>query len=427
MRMLDAATEAAQVQAVLARDPFVGTAEHARDAERIVHDVRQRGDAALLDYTRRFDAPEMTLPRMRVSAADLAAARRAVPGEFIAATATAIGNLTDFHRRQVRQDWFATRPGGGWVGQRFSPIERVGVYVPGGQAVLPSTLLHVCVPAQVAGVKQIAVCCPPRRDGTGEVHLLAAAAMLGLDEVYLVGGAQAIAALAFGTHTIRRVDLIAGPGNPYVNHAKRLVYGTVGIDSLAGPSEILIIADDTARPEQVAADLLSQAEHSLDARAIVLTPSRDLAARIDAAVTAQLAALGSEVAVKALDACGAIIVTADLDEACALANACAPEHLELLVQEPSRWLGRVHHAGAVFLGAYSPEPLGDYVAGPSHVLPTGGTARFSSPLGVDTFVKRSSLIAYERDTLANEAAAIATLARAEGLEAHARSVEARLD
>ncbi|NUQ02086.1 MAG: histidinol dehydrogenase, partial [Armatimonadetes bacterium] len=325
------------------------------------------------------------------------------------------------------QDWFASRPGGGWVGQRFTPIDRVGVYVPGGNAVLPSTLLHVCVPAQVAGVRELAVCTPPRRDGSGEVHLLAAAAEIGLDEVYLCGGAQAIAALAYGTATIPRVDLIAGPGNPWVNHAKRLVFGVVGIDSLAGPSEVLVVADETAHPLQVAADLLSQAEHSIDARAILLTPSRSLAARCAAEVDRQLAALDSRLAEQAIDQVGGIVITRDLNEACELANLCAPEHLELLVAEPMRLLDQIRHAGAIFLGDSSPEPLGDYVAGPSHVLPTGGTARYASPLGVDTFLKRSSLIAYSRATLAAEAESIVTLARAEGLEAHARSVEARLD
>ncbi len=427
MRILDSQRDAEAVGALLARDPFTGTAEQAEQAAAIVQDVREHGDHAVVEWTRKLDCPTMAVERLRVTRDQLAAAREAVSREFINAVGLAIGNLTDFHRRQVRQDWFTPRPGGGWVGQRFTPIDRVGVYVPGGRAVLPSTLLHVCVPAQVAGVGQLAVCTPPRPDGTGEVHLLAAAAMLGLDEIYLVGGAQAIAALAYGTATIPKVDLIAGPGNPWVNHAKRLVYGLVGIDSLAGPSEILIIADDAAHPTQVAADLLSQAEHSVDARAILLTPSPGLAERVSGEVDRQLAELRNPAAQQALQEVGGIVVTADLAEACRLADLCAPEHLQIIVDEPSRLLGRVRNAGAVFLGDCSPEPLGDYVAGPSHVLPTGGTARFASPLSVDTFVKKTSLIAYERESLGAEAEAIITLARAEGLEAHARSVETRLD
>jgi histidinol dehydrogenase len=427
MRVLCASREPDAVAALLRRDVFAGTHEHAQAAAAILDDVRARGDAALVDYTRRFDCPTMTVERLRVPAADLTAALAAVTPAFRAAVGQAVANLRDFHLRQTRQDWFAPRPGGGWVGQRQTPVDRVGVYVPGGQAVLPSTLLHTCVPAQVAGVRSLAVCTPPRPDGTGEVHLLAAAAAIGLDEVYLVGGAQAIAALAYGTATIPRVDVVAGPGNPYVNHAKRLVFGEVGIDSLAGPSEILIVADDGADAAVIAADLLSQAEHSLDARAILLTPSAALIERVQTVLAAQLAALPrAEVARAALDAVGGIVLTRDLEEACALVNACAPEHLELLVAEPLALLGAIRHAGAIFLGDASPEPLGDYVAGPSHVLPTGGTARFASPVSVETFVKRSSLIAYGRATLRAEADAITTLARAEGLEAHARSVDVRL-
>jgi len=427
MQILDAVRDADAVRALLARDPFAGTGEHAQQAAAIVEDVRHRGDAAVVELTRKHDAPEFRLDQLKIAPEALRQAEQAVSDEFRDAVALAIHNLRDFHERQLRQDWFASRPGGGWVGQRTTPIERVGVYVPGGQAVLPSTLLHVCVPALVAGAKSLAVCTPPRRDGSGEVHLLAAAAQLGIDEIYLVGGAQAISAMAYGTDTIPKVDLIAGPGNPWVNHAKRLVYGVVGIDSLAGPSEILIVADEDAYPLQIAADLLSQAEHSVDARAILLTPSRSLAERVAEQVDQQLAALENAVANQAIDAVGGIVVTPSIDAACELVNLCAPEHLELLVAEPMGLLEQIRHAGAIFLGPHSPEPLGDYVAGPSHVLPTAGTARFASPIGVETFIKRSSLIAYGRETLAEEAQAICTLARAEGLEAHARSIEARLD
>ncbi len=427
MRILDAAREAEQVLALLARDVFSGSEQHAREAQAIVADVGARGDEALIELTRKFDAPGFSAEQLRVRFEELEASLILADDEFLEAVELAVENLSDFHQRQLRQNWFAPRAAGGFVGQRFLPMERVGVYVPGGQAVLPSTLLHVCIPALVAGVEEIVVCTPPRPDGKCDLHLLAAAATIGLDEVYLVGGAQAIAALAYGTETIAKVDFVAGPGNPWVNHAKRLVYGVVGIDSLAGPSEILIIADDTAHPVQVAADLLSQAEHSVDARAILLTPSASLAERCAAEVDRQLAELDSANARRALAEAGGIVVTGDLDEACRLADLCAPEHLELLVAEPLRLLGAIRHAGAIFLGDSSPEPLGDYVAGPSHVLPTGGTARFASPIGVETFLRRSSLISYSREALAEEAEAIVTLARVEGLEAHARSVESRLD
>lgn len=426
MRILEADRDRAEVSALLARDPFSGTGEQAAQAAAIVEAVRQRGDEAVVEYTRQHDAPEFDAGQLRVPAEALQAAVGQVSAGFRAAVEQAAANLRDFHERQLRQDWFAPRPGGGWVGQRQTPIDRVGVYVPGGQAVLPSTLLHVCIPAQVAGVRSLAVCTPPRPNGQGEGHLLATAALAGIEEVYLVGGAQAIAALAWGTATIPRVDLIAGPGNPWVNHAKRLVYGVVGIDSLAGPSEILIVADESAAPAQVAADLLSQAEHSVDARAVLLTPSRPLADAVAAEVDRQLAALGNPVAGQALAGSGGIVLTADLAAACELVNLCAPEHLELLVAEPMRLLEAIRHAGAIFLGPWSPEPLGDYLAGPSHVLPTAGTARFASPVGVETFQKRASLIAYGPGTLAAEATAITTLARAEGLEAHARSIEARI-
>ncbi len=380
MRILDAVRDAAAVQALLARDPFAGTGEHAVQAAAIVEDVRQRGDAAVVEHTRRHDAPAFRIDQLKVTHEALNQAVPQIDNAFHAAVELAIRNLRDFHQRQLRQDWFAPRPGGGWVGQRTTPIERVGVYVPGGQAVLPSTLLHVCVPALVAGVKSLAICTPPRRDGSGEVHLLAAAAQLGLDELYLVGGAQAIAAMAYGTATIPPVDLIAGPGNPWVNHAKRLVYGVVGIDSLAGPSEILIVADDDAYPLQIAADLLSQAEHSVDARAILLTPSRALAERVAEQVDTQLAALGNPVANRAIEAVGGIVVTASLEAACDLVNLCAPEHLELLLAEPMGWLERIRHAGAIFLGPHIPEPRGDNGAGPSHVLPPPGTPPVASPI-----------------------------------------------
>lgn len=425
MRILDATADADAVAKLLAPDVLTESAAHAAAAAEVIAAVRERGDAAVLEQTRRFHAPEMTLEGMVVTTNQLTGARTAVGREFIAAAEVAIANLRDFHQRQLRQDWLAPRPGGGFVGQRFVPIERVGVWIPGGAAVLFSTLLHVVVPAQVAGVRELLVCTPPRPDGSAEPHLLACAALLGMDQIRLTAGTAAIAAMAFGTPSIPKVDFIAGPGNQYVNQAKRLVFGVVGIDSLAGPSEILVIADDSADAEHVAADLLSQAEHT-DGRAVLLTPERSLAVAVAAAVERRLGDLPTAPEVRAnLARRGGIVVTTDLDQAIALANGMAPEHLELLVREPLRRLGAVRHAGAVFLGPHSPEPLGDYVAGPSHVLPTGGSARFASPIGVDTFQRRASLIAYGPDALATEAEAIVALARAEGLEAHARSIEAR--
>ena len=424
MRVIDAVEQPSAVAELLRRDPFVGFEHHAEAAAKVVADVRQRGDAAVIEIGRQFDCPTLTAAKLKVPASAFENALAEVAPAFKTAAETAIANLRDFHQRQVRQDWIASRPGG-WVGQRTTPFDRVGLYIPGGAAVLCSTLLHLAVPAQVAGVRDLLVCTPARADGSAEKHLLACAALLEVDQLYLAGGAAAIAAMAMGTATIPKVDFIAGPGSPFVNHAKRLVFGLVGIDSLAGASEILIVADDSASPKQVAADLLSQAEHP-DGRAVLLTPSAALARDVEREVAKQLAGLPTKpIAQVSLEKYGAIVHTKDLAQAIELCNEYAPEHLELLLSDPMSWLDRVRNAGAIFLGAYSPEPLGDYLAGPSHVLPTDGTARFASPVGVDTFRKRSSLIAYGRETLAAEAASIATFARAEGLEAHARSIEAR--
>jgi histidinol dehydrogenase len=317
------------------------------------------------------------------------------------------------------------------LGQRYLAVEAVGLYVPGGvggTTPLVSTFLMNAIPALVAGVERLVVCTPPRKDRTVNPYLLAAVAELGIKEVYKVGGAQAIGALAYGTPTIKRVDKIVGPGNAYVTAAKRQVYGYVGIDTLAGPSEILIVADRTANPRWVAADLLSQAEHGPrdEAGAILLTPERQLVEQVAREVEAQLPTLGrANIAQQSLEKSGALIVTANLEEAIQLANFCAPEHLELYVNEPFSWLGKIRHAGAVFIGPYSPEPIGDYVAGTNHVLPTNGLARFASALSVDDFLKKSSLISYTREGLAKNGPAAIRLARVEGLEAHARSVEQR--
>lgn len=418
----------AEIQRWLARSVFTGTEEQARVAERIVEEVRRKGDAAVLRYTRKFDCPTLAADQMRVTPEEMAAAQTQVTDPFRAALQVALDNLTEFHQRQVRQSWFSTRPRGSLLGQRITPLRRVGLYIPGGRAVLPSSLLALGVPARVAGVRELLLCMPPDREGRLDPHTLVAAAALDVDEIYKIGGAQAIAAMAFGTESVRPVDKIVGPGNPYVQHAKRCVSGHVGIDSFAGPSEILVLADDSANPRFVAADLLSQAEHAPDARAILITPSAELARAVQREIETQAARLSRrEIIAAALQDHGAILVVADLEEGARWVNECAPEHLELLVRDPYGTLPSIENAGAIFLTEHSPEPVGDYIAGPSHVLPTGRTARFSSPVTVDDFVKVSSLIAYSAADLAAEAEAVLTLATAEGLDAHANAVRMRLE
>lgn len=418
-----------ELEALFQRSIFAGTEEAARVALEIVEAVRQEGDEAVLRYARRFDCPTLTVEQFRVTPEEMEEAERAVEPRFRSALEKAIENLTDFHRRQVRQSWMEVRPNGAIVGQRFLPLERVGLYMPGGSAPLPSSILALGVPARVAGVKELVLCTPCGPDGRMKnPHTLVAARALGIEEVYRIGGAQAIAAMAFGTQTIRRVDKVCGPGNPYVLHAKRLVYGYVGIDSLAGPTEVLVVADETARPEHVAADLLAQAEHAPEARPLCITTSLDLAEAVRQEVERQLAALPrAPIAREALRRGGAILVVESLEEAAEWVNRMAPEHLELLVASPWPWLAHIRHAGAIFLGEDSPEPVGDYIAGPSHVLPTGGTARFASPVTVDDFLKTSSLIAYSRRALQEEAEAIVALAEVEGLTAHAEAVRKRLE
>lgn len=343
---------------------------------------------------------------------------------------TAKENILRFHRRQLKNSWSVYEDHGVILGQRYIPLDSVGLYVPGGTGGLTplvSSVLMNALPAVVAGVGRIIICTPPRADKSINPYLLVAAAETGIDEVYKVGGAQAVAAMAFGTHTIPQVDKIVGPGNAYVTIAKRLVYGRVGLDMLAGPSEILIVADHTAEPRFLAADLLSQAEHDPMSGAILLTPSRELIDATALELIKQVQALPRrEIAEAAFKDFGALIKTRDLAEAIKLSNDCAPEHLELIVEDPYLWLGKVKHAGAVFLGAYSPEPIGDYVAGTNHVLPTNGTARFASALSVDDFVKKMSVIGYTPDGVRECGPAAVRIARLEGLEAHARAVELRL-
>lgn len=394
----------------------------------IVAAVAEEGDAALLRYTARFDKVELAADRLRVRPEEFAAARREVPAGVVAALRLAKQRLTAYHERQKRESWTLDPGDGSLLGQLVTPLRRVGLYVPGGTAPLASSVLMNAVPAKVAGVESVVLATPPGKDGRVDPHVLVAAEEAGVDEVYRIGGAQAVAALAFGTETIPRVDKIAGPGNVYVTLAKRLVYGQVGIDMLAGPSEVAVVADGTAGARLVAADLLSQAEHDSRSMAVLFTPEEELVEQVEDELAAQLAVLPrAETAARSLSGQGAAVVTRDLASAVRLADALAPEHLELLVADPERWLPLIRTAGTVFLGSYAPEPVGDYLAGTNHVLPTGGTARFASGLSVDDFVRKTSYVALTREALANLGPAIVTLAGVEGLEAHAQAVRIRLE
>jgi len=393
---------------------------------RIIADVRDRGDAAVLEYVRKFDWPDadsLVLPDEAVEQAYTQVSER-----LLAAIRAARSNIESYHKKQLRTSWTDEDERGKLLGQLIQPLERVGVLAPGFQAPLPSSLLMAAVPAKVAGVKEIVLSTPPRKDGSLHPAMIVAAAEAGIDRIFRIGGAHGVAALAYGTETVPRVDKIVGAGNVYVTMAKRFVFGQVGIDMLAGPSEVLVIADENANPRYVAADLLSQAEHDPDARAILLTPSRKLADEVSAEVERQLKGLSrADVARKSLDDNGAIIVTESLEQAIELSNRAAPEHLELQVVEPMPLLGAIRNAGAILLGGLSTEPLGDYIAGTNHVLPTSGTARFSSPLGVDDFVKKSSVIMYSREALLEDGPHAIELAEAEGLDAHANAVRVRIE
>ncbi|MCK6557378.1 histidinol dehydrogenase [Candidatus Binatia bacterium] len=395
-------------------------------AARIVGAVRRRGDRALIELTRRFDGVTLTPATLRVDAAELRAAVAALPPAAVRALRLAARRIAAFHRRQRTPSWSYVDPVGLRLGQQITPLARVGLYVPGGHAAYPSSVLMNAIPARVAGVGEIVMVSPAGARGFNPA-VLAAAAIAGVDAVYRIGGAQAVAALAYGTATVPRVDKIVGPGNAYVQAAKKLVYGAVDIDSVAGPSEVLVIADETAPPSYVAADLLAQAEHgSGDECAVLLTPSARLADRVREEIAAQLAALPRRRAIAGvLRRRGALIVVRDLEEAARLADEVAPEHLELIVANAQRWVRRLRNAGAVFVGAYAPAPLGDYLAGPNHVLPTGGTARFFSPLGVYDFVKRTSVVTATRAGLRRLAPSVVRLAELEGYDAHAAAVRRR--
>lgn len=387
----------------------------------IIRDVRARGDAALIDYSARLDGVQLRPAELRVPEATLRQSASQVDSLVLESLRTAIRNVRMFHEHQREESWEITTVEGIRLGQRINPIARAGLYVPGGTAAYPSSVVMNVVPAQVAGVERILVTTPPRT--LAENPAVAAALVeLNVIEVYAVGGAQAIAALAYGTETVPRVDKITGPGNKYVAAAKKLVFGVVGIDSIAGPSEVVIIADDSARADFVAADLLAQAEHAEDASAILLTTSEDLARQTAAEVKRQLASLPRRAIVEqSLARYGGIFLLEGLDEACAIANELAPEHLELMTNDDEGVAAQIREAGAIFFGPNTPEAVGDYLAGPNHVLPTGGAARFSSALGVYDFVKRTSLLRYSSEAIKRSAGSIAALAAAEGLDAHARS------
>ncbi len=391
--------------------------------------VRDHGDAALLEYSRTFDCPEFS-PPFKTGLSEIARAAASVSGDDRAIIAEAASNIRSFHESQLEKSWFVTREDGSILGQKVSPVDRVGLYVPGGrggETPLISSLLMNAIPAQVAGVREIAIVTPPRADGTVNPYILAAAHLLDIDEIYAVGGAWSIAALTYGTESIAPVDVIAGPGNIFVSTAKRLVHGRVGIDMIAGPSEVLIIADSSANPAWIAADMLSQAEHDALASAICVTDDAALGNQILAELEKQCASLPrASQATRSLQDWSAIVIVPSMKAAQLFANRIAPEHLELCVAAPWSMLSGIRHAGAVFMGHNSPEPVGDYYAGPNHVLPTMRTARFSSALSVQTFCKKTSIIATGSEFLNANVTAIARLARLEGLEAHARSVECRI-
>lgn len=429
MRLLKAGTpEAAAFLRALRERARSPSAEMEATIRTILGDIRQRGDAALFEYTEKFDRVRLDANTVRVSEGEMASALRSLDPAVSEALALAAERIEAFHRRQHRESWFYQEERVGLLGQLVRPLSRVGLYVPGGLAAYPSTVLMNAVPAHVAGVEELVICTPVARDRAVPAAVLAAAHLAGVREVYRVGGAQAVAALAYGTESIRPVDKIVGPGNFYVATAKRLVFGAVGIDMVAGPSEVLIVADGTAKAAWIAADLLAQAEHDPLASAICVTPSTELAEAVRAEVEIQLGALPrGGLARGALDAFGAVVVAGDLAGAMELANAVAPEHLELLVADPWALVPQVRNAGALFLGVHTPEVAGDYLAGPSHVLPTAGSARWSSPLSVEDFQKRCSILSLTPEALHRWREPITRLARLEGLDGHARSLTVRTD
>ncbi|WP_409290329.1 histidinol dehydrogenase [Peribacillus sp. SCS-37] len=408
----------------LKRSVDSGTDEQRKAVREIIESVRTGGDSAVLDWTRKFDGA--SLDSMKVTPEEIESARKEVPAELLEVMKEAAGNIDSFHRKQLQNSWMTTDEQGTMLGQKVTPLDSVGVYVPGGKAAYPSSVLMNVLPAKAAGVKRIVMVTPPDREGAIPAGVLAAASIAGVDEIYKAGGAQAVAALAYGTESIQAVDKIVGPGNIFVALAKREVFGDVDIDMIAGPSEIAILADDSAVASEAAADLLSQAEHDERASSVLITTSRRLAQEVAREVEEQLSQLPKEgIARRSIEDYGRIYIADSMEAALAAMNEIAPEHLEVMTENPMELLGKIRHAGAIFLGRYSSEPVGDYFAGPNHVLPTNGTSRFSSPLSVEDFQKKSSIIMYSRQALKENASKIAGFARLEGLEAHARAVEAR--
>jgi len=402
-----------------------GTSEQLDVVKKIIAEIRTRGDEALREFTEKFD--RVSLSSFSVTEEEIETAYQQVDERFISIVQEAAENIRSFHEKQLRPSWMTTEENGTVLGQKITPLDSVGVYVPGGTAAYPSSVLMNVIPAKVAGVKRIVMVSPPDDQGLLPAAVLVAAKEAGVEEIYKVGGAQAIAALAYGTETIQSIDKITGPGNIFVALAKREVFGDVDIDMIAGPSEIAILADDTAKADELAADLLSQAEHDPRACSVLVTPSITLAEAVAEEVEKQLSTLPrKDIAARSISDYGAIYVTADIDEAVETVNQLAPEHLEIITENAIELLGKIRHAGAIFIGRYSSEPVGDYFAGPNHVLPTNGTARFSSPLNVDDFQKKSSVIIYSEKALTENGEKIAEFARMEGLEAHARAVEIRL-
>ncbi len=412
---------------LLKRDPnhYSGYEEKVQE---IVENVKDRRDQALLEYTRKFDGVELTADQLRVTEEEVQEALSMVEPSLLSVMKKSMNNIREYHEKQKQYSWFDSRPNGTILGQKVTPLASVGVYVPGGKAAYPSSVLMNIIPAKVAGVERIVMVTPPGKDGKVNPVTLAAAHLAGVTDAYKVGGAQAVAALAFGTESISKVDKIAGPGNIFVALAKKAVYGHVSIDSIAGPSEILVLADDSANPRYVAADLLSQAEHDELASGILVTTSMELAQKVSEEVEGFVEVLSrKEILKKSLENYGYILVADSMEDVIDTANQIASEHLEIVTRNPFEVMTKIRNAGAIFLGEYSSEPLGDYFAGPNHVLPTNGTAKFFSPLGVDDYVKKSSIIYYSKEALEPIHRDIETFAQAEGLTAHANSIRVRFE
>ena len=429
MRIMDLTKDSRReaLEALLGRSPS-GYSEYEQTVREIIEDVRARGDEAVFELEEKFDKCKLTRETVRVSREEIEAAYKELDPEFVEVIRRAAANIRAYHEKQVTQSWITTTPEGTILGQKVTPIETSGCYVPGGRAVYPSSVLMNVIPAKVAGVERIVIATPPDASGKAAAGTLVAADIAGADEMYKVGGAQAIAALAYGTQTIPRVDKITGPGNIFVALAKKACFGVTGIDSVAGPSEILVIADGTASARYVAADLLSQAEHDPMASAILLTTDRKLAQEVAEEIDRFIEKLPrTEIICQSIDNYGYIFVGETMEDLIDAANTIASEHLEIMTENPFEVMTKIRNAGAIFLGSYSSEPLGDYYAGPNHILPTSGTARFFSPLGVDAFVKKSSIISYSKDALRRVHRDIETFAENEGLYAHANSIRVRFE